>query len=151
MLMTDGRTPLRALCRVRTWGVLAVLILVTNATNQAADSPTIHRVTLTGFCYEYPSDVPREAYDLEDYIRAHNFTPPRFYKGGAIYQNFDGKLINLFNEVLREYDLYPSGPQEPRGPARLVLGESRITSWYTPDHYQTFVDMYPPECLSFFY
>lgn len=83
---------------------------------------------------------PGDAYDMLEHLQGHNWTPPPGIKGGAVYQNSDGRLPVCGGGVWREYDIYPPGPTG-RGPERILHcdgGDLVIANWYTPDHYATF-------------
>jgi ribonuclease T1 len=105
-------------------------------------------------CYEYPADVPRGAYILHDYVKKHNLTPPKGYKGGKIFRDRDGVLAGTIGadtrdrlKPWREYDLYPMESGKPRRAERIVVGALHEAAFYSPDHYKTFLPMYTAECL----
>lgn len=85
---------------------------------------------------------PGDAYNMLEYLKGHNWTPPPGIKGGAVYQNSDGRLPDCAGAggLWREYDIYPPGPAG-RGPERILSchgGTLVVRDWYTPDHYVTF-------------
>lgn len=106
----------------------------------------------SGPCVEYPEGVPFEAYGLDEFVRSHNFSPPPGYAGGKIYRADDPFMSRYYKDnvlvgTLREYDLYPKVAGQPRRAERIIVAENLRMSWYTPDHYRTFIDMYDFFCL----
>jgi YD repeat-containing protein len=83
--------------------------------------------------------VPEEAEKILQYLKAHNWTPPRGYKGGRVFQNREGKLPACGN--YREYDIHPYVKGQNRGSERIVVDINTGRAWYTPDHYQTFIEI----------
>ncbi len=105
---------------------LAGSLPATAASNQPPDNP-------------HAMAPPERAWDMLDYLRDHNWTPPPGIAGGAPYKNSDGKLPDCTDGTWREYDVTPPGPQG-RGPERIVRCDSAwiMPEKYTPDHYATF-------------
>lgn len=91
----------------------------------------------SAWCNE-KSNIPQDARDMLDYLRDHNFTPPKGVKGGKEYLNSNKKLPT--NATYREYDIYAKIKGVPRGPERIVISSDGI-AYYTPDHYETFYPM----------
>jgi guanyl-specific ribonuclease Sa len=83
--------------------------------------------------------VPEEAEKILQYLKAHNWTPPRGYKGGRVFQNREGKLPACGN--YREYDIHPYVKGQNRGSERIIVDINTGRAWYTPDHYQTFIEI----------
>ena len=96
-------------------------------------------------CVTGPSGVPSKAYDVAEYVRSHNGTPPSGYVGGRTFENREGHLDDDLGPF-REYDVNPQVSGQNRGPERIVLGPSGAASYYTPDHYSTFITMYGDPC-----
>ena len=88
------------------------------------------------------ASIPPHAWDTLDYIKNHNGAPPKGYKGGKPFEN-DGRnggerLPNNYSPF-REYDVYPKVAGQGRGTERIVIGNG--ATWYTYDHYITFIRM----------
>ncbi|MCU7829567.1 MAG: RHS domain-containing protein [Candidatus Thiodiazotropha sp. (ex Myrtea sp. 'scaly one' KF741663)] len=90
--------------------------------------------------------IPDKVSDVLKQIKERNGSPPRGYKGGRKYEN-DGransqKLPKLDSQgrqvTYKEYDVNPYKKGTNRGAERIVRG-SDGTSYYTPDHYRTFI------------
>jgi hypothetical protein len=136
--------------------------------------PTSSSTTLVGtssppdeYCHIYPEGVPRAAYILDKYVRGHNFSAPPNFKGGKEFLDTEGALLRMttgdiipmpyfrnpetmaaFAPYL-EYDLQPKIAGQPRGPERIVVSKLAETgSFYSPDHYKSFIPMYPISCTS---
>lgn len=94
-------------------------------------------------CWGHVEGVPEGAYILEDFILSHNYSPPKGFAGGKIFQNEDRQLPSLKGPVeinYLEYDLYPKVPDQPRRPERVVITRHADPlppgrSYYSPDHY----------------
>lgn len=85
------------------------------------------------------AQIPQAAYGTLQYLKTHNWTPPPGYKGGRVFQNRDGKLPACGN--YREYDIHPYVKGQNRGVERLVVDINTGRVWYTPDHYDTFIEI----------
>ncbi|GIV19570.1 MAG: hypothetical protein KatS3mg023_1321 [Armatimonadota bacterium] len=83
--------------------------------------------------------VPEEAKETLEYLKTHNWAPPRGYKGGRVFQNREGKLPACGN--YREYDIHPYVKGQNRGTERIVVDINTGRAWYTPDHYETFIEI----------
>lgn len=83
--------------------------------------------------------IPAEAVKILQYLRNQNWTPPRGYKGGRVFQNREGKLPACGN--YREYDIHPYVKGQNRGSEHIVVDINTGRAWYTPDHYQTFIEI----------
>ena len=86
--------------------------------------------------------IPQNAYDILNYVKGHNGSPPKGYKGGQVFQN-DGRnggdvLPNKYAPFY-EYDIYPKVAGQSRGMERIIIGNG--AAWYTCDHYMTFIQM----------
>ncbi|MQA02026.1 MAG: hypothetical protein GEV07_04650 [Streptosporangiales bacterium] len=112
-----------------------------------------------------PAAAPKRAVDIRDHIVKHNGSPPPGIKGGKTYKNDPKKLRhdehpnNPLGETLprrhwengepvkyKEYDV--NAKSVGRDDERVVIGyierngkEVPVSSWYSKDHYQTFVPM----------
>lgn len=96
-------------------------------------------------CRPGPAGVPQKAYDTAEYVRSHGGAAPPGHVGGRTFQNREGHLDNALGPF-REYDVNPQVDGQNRGPQRLVLGPSRAASYYTPDHYSSFITLYGDGC-----
>jgi guanyl-specific ribonuclease Sa len=91
-------------------------------------------------------DVPDAAFTLFSYLLAHNYSPPKGYKGNTVYGNTTHKLPNPPSGYRWfEYDVY-SGSYG-RSPDRIVtartgLGLPEEYPYYSPDHYGSFKSMF---------
>jgi RHS repeat-associated protein len=97
------------------------------------------------------NEIPDVAKDVEKFIKDHNGSAPKGYKGGRKFENdgrdggevlrqntSDGTPINY-----KEYDINPYKKDVGRGAERIVRG-SDGKSYYTPDHYKTFTEIKEP-------
>lgn len=123
-------------------GVLAA-VLVTPA---PAVRPVAHSPAAKPFCLVDPH-IPDEAYAVEEFARTHNFSPPPGLKGAGPFQDIRHALPALLRPY-KEYDVYSSTPGEGRPSPRVVLSDRvPYASWYTPDHYGSFLPMFPLGCV----
>ncbi|MDL2295918.1 hypothetical protein LJC18_03885 [Lachnospiraceae bacterium OttesenSCG-928-E19] len=60
------------------------------------------------------------------------------HKGGKDYINKDGKLPE---GQYKEFDLNPSQKGVARGSERIVIEKNTGKTYYTPDHYETFIEI----------
>ncbi len=115
-------------------------------TPPAAVRPVAHLPAAKPFCL-VDAHIPDEAYAVEEFVRTHGYTPPPGLKGGRPYQD----LRHAFPALLRpykEYDVYPAIPGQGRPSARIVLSDRvPYASWYSSDHYASFVLMFPLGCV----
>lgn len=90
-----------------------------------------------------PSTSINAAVNTYKHAKSHNWSPPANYKGGRVFQNRENKLPQ--GGDYREFDIFPcydaSGNKIPRGPERIVVDIKSNRVWYTPDHYQTFIEI----------
>lgn len=89
------------------------------------------------------TSIPIIAIQTWEYIKEHKSTP-KGYIGGREFRNREGKLPKLDkfdsrNKYL-EWDIYPKQRGKNRGAERLVSLQY-IKAWYTPDHYNTFIEI----------
>ena len=91
-------------------------------------------------CAADAEGVPGAAFTVAEYARGHQGTPQPGYVGGTVFQNREGHLDNALGPF-REYDVNPRRSGQDRGAERVVLGPTRAASYYTPDHYSTFIAM----------
>jgi ribonuclease T1 len=101
----------------------------------------------TGGCLVGPAGVPQKAYDVAAYVRSHNGAPPAGYVGGTTFQNREGNLDPGYGPF-KEYDVNRHITGVNRGPERIVLGPTHAASFYTGDHYTTFITMYGDSCTT---
>ena len=118
--------------------VLAVLALVPTTT--AAIAPAAYP-----WCTRNP-EVPDYAYDVEDFVRSHNGSPPPGVVGGKPYRN-DPIQLPLWYAPFREYDVHAQVTGQGRDDERIVLGYQHQASWFTTDHFATFLTMHPWGCF----
>lgn len=86
--------------------------------------------------------LPPEAYETLELIEAGGPFPYR--QDGSVFRNREGRLPARPQGYYREYTV-PTPGEDDRGARRIVRGRDGDT-WYTPDHYETFVrvDRAPP-------
>jgi ribonuclease T1 len=91
--------------------------------------------------------APPEAYSTLQYILQNNKAPSG-YVGGRKFGNYEELLPKKTSSGKRiyykEWDIYPKIEGKNRGPHRLVTGNNK-TAYYTPDHYNTFIQIYPDD------
>lgn len=90
-------------------------------------------------------NIPPYVFEVYNYIITKGKAPTG-YVGGRIFQNRE-KRLNLYDRtgtkiMYREWDVHPKIKGKNRGAERLVTG-SDSTAYYTPDHYKTFILIYP--------
>lgn len=100
----------------------------------------------TSGCGTRPSGVPDTAYTVAEYARSHHGADQPGYVGDTAFQNREGHLDGGLGPF-REYDVNPEVSGRDRGAERVVLGPTRAASYYTPDHYSTFITMYGGSCV----
>lgn len=77
----------------------------------------------------------KKAYDVLDYVDAHDGAPPQGYEGGKLFGNNERLLPT--DTQYREHDINPLVDPRRRGLERLVVGANK-SAWYTLDHYESF-------------
>ena len=93
--------------------------------------------------------IPQKAYNVFNFIRNHNGSPPKNYVGGGVYRNNgQNNSVILPSKYLpiREYDVNVHIKGVNRGKERLLIGYgSGVRVWYTNDHYLsvTMIAFYP--------
>jgi ribonuclease T1 len=75
------------------------------------------------------------ARDLVAWIRSHHGAAPPGHRGGRRYRNDNGVLPP---GEYREYDLFPG---KPRRAERVVIEQNSGRAYFSPDHYETFVNL----------
>ena len=109
-------------------------------------SPASHSPASKPFCL-VDTHIPDAAYAVEEFARTHNYSPPRGLKGGGPYQDIRHALPALLRPY-KEYDVYPSSPDRGRPAPRVVLSDRvPYASWYSADHYDSFLLMFPLDCI----
>jgi ribonuclease T1 len=87
--------------------------------------------------------IPDKAYRTWHYIQTHHRAPDN-YVGGRVFQNRERKLPNTNangeKATYYEWDINPKRKGQNRGAERLV-SEEYLRAWYTPDHYNTFIEL----------
>lgn len=86
--------------------------------------------------------IPQHAWDTLDYIKSHNGSPPKGYKGGKPFAN-DGRnggerLPDIYAPFYK-YDVHPKMAGQDRGVERIVIGNG--AAWNTSSHYHIFTRM----------
>jgi guanyl-specific ribonuclease Sa len=123
-------------------GVLAAVL--------ATPAPPVRQVAYSPvskpFCL-VDTHIPEEAFAVEEFVRTHNYSPPPGLRGKSLFADAGHKLPTLLRPYL-EYDVYPSTPGQGR-PAQRVVLSNRVpyASWYSPDHYGSFLLMFPLGCV----
>jgi len=111
----------------------------TNTKSSVAPSPAIGQETQKSTTVQ----IPQKVYDVLKYIKA-NHHPMSGYVGGTVFSNREKILPeedSVGNPVqYQEWDVNPKIPGQNRGTERIVTG-SDGRSWYTNDHYQTFMEI----------
>ena len=98
------------------------------------------------FCLR-DTHIPDEAYAVEEFARTHNFTPSPGLKGKSLFADTGHDLPSLLRPYL-EYDVFPPVPGAGRPAPRVVLSDKvPYASWYSPDHYESFLLMFPLDCI----
>ncbi|MFN8267030.1 MAG: ribonuclease domain-containing protein [Chitinophagales bacterium] len=87
--------------------------------------------------------IPQKAIVVLSYIQKNNQAPDG-YEGGRTFGNYEHNLPQLDasgNKIrYQEWDIQPKVQGQNRGARRIVTG-SDGRAWYTPDHYNTFIEM----------
>ncbi|MEK6803377.1 MAG: ribonuclease domain-containing protein [Nitrospirota bacterium] len=82
--------------------------------------------------------IPLAARETLSAIELRHGDPPPGYVGGRTFQNRERVLPR---GRYREYDVRPKVPGKNRGAERIVIDQRTGKSYYTADHYRTFVPM----------
>ena len=116
------------------------------ATPAPSVRPVTHSAAGKPFCL-VDTHIPDEAYAVEKFVRTHNFSPPPGLKGGKPYTD-DNHALPALLRPYKEYDVYPAVPGSGRPSPRVVLSDRvPYASWYSPDHYGSFLLMFPLGCV----
>ena len=108
--------------------------------------PVAYTPAAKPFCL-VDTHIPDEAYAVEEFARTHNYSPPPGLKGGSAYRDDVHALPPLLRPY-KEYDVFPATPGAGRTAPRVVLSDDvPYASWYSPDHYRTFLLMFPLTCV----
>ena len=87
------------------------------------------------------TNIPQKVYKILEYVKKTG-KAPNGYVGGRNFQNrerhLDSKDASGKKIVYQEWDVNPKKQGQNRGTERLVTG-SDGRSWYTNDHYQSFL------------
>jgi ribonuclease T1 len=87
--------------------------------------------------------IPPKVYEVLKYIKTNHHPMPG-YVGGSVFSNREKILPqedSLGNAIqYQEWDVNPKIQGQNRGTERIVTG-SDGRSWYTSDHYQTFIEI----------
>ena len=90
-----------------------------------------------------PTGIPPKVLDVISHIRQYGSAPEGFV-GGDRFGNYEKRLPQRDADGRRiqyqKWDVNPKRKGKNRGPQRLVTG-SDGRAWYTPDHYETFVEI----------
>ena len=84
------------------------------------------------------AEVPQKARDVLAEIEKRHGEPPPGYVGGRVFQNRERQLPR---GSYREYDVNPKVRGRDRGPERIVIERRSGRAYYTPDHYETFIEI----------
>jgi guanyl-specific ribonuclease Sa len=88
-------------------------------------------------------DIPQKAIVVLSYIQKNNQAPDGF-EGGRTFGNYEHNLPQYDASgskiKYQEWDIQPKVQGQNRGARRIVTG-SDGRAWYTPDHYNTFIEM----------
>lgn len=126
--------------------VLALLATVFLPSTPQFDRTAFHPAAKP-WCLIDDPDVPEAAYEVEKFARTHNFAAPPGLKGNSIFVDTHQDLPALLRPY-REYDVFPPVPGTGRPPERVVLStQIPYASWYTPNHYDNFILMFPLTCI----
>lgn len=140
----DRRRTLRRV-RIPLLGPLLVLCVLA----ASSGTPTATTFAVGPIAYPWCSrnpHVPADAYEIEEFIRSHNGSPRPGFVGGRTFRDDKLKLPPWFGPF-REYDVRAHVHGQDRDPERIVLGPQANAAWYTPDHYETFLEMHPWGCM----
>jgi hypothetical protein len=140
-LRTRRRPRISLLAPLVVLGVLAALL----GTPAAPVERAAYAPASKPFCL-VDTHIPDEAYAVEQFVRTHNYSPPPGLKGKSLYADTGHELPALLRPYL-EYDVYPSASGGGR-PSPLIVLSDRVpyASWYSPDHYRSFLLMFPLGC-----
>ena len=91
--------------------------------------------------------IPQHALDTAGHVKSTG-NPPPSHKGGGVFENRGRRGGRILPQqaadgtpvTYREYDVKPFVPGVNRGAERVVVG-SDGRSWYTDNHYQSFLQM----------
>ncbi|MGN6530959.1 MAG: ribonuclease domain-containing protein [Ginsengibacter sp.] len=87
--------------------------------------------------------IPAKVYEVLKYIQANHHAMPG-YVGGSVFSNREKILPQVDSSgnsiQYQEWDVNPKIAGQNRGTERIVTG-SDGRSWYTADHYQTFIEI----------
>ena len=125
-------------------GVLAAVL----TTPAPAVRPVAHSSASKPFCLvDIP--IPDEAYAVEKFVRTHNPAPPPGFVGQAPLRRHRAQNFRCCCARIREYDVYPSASRRRQAVADRVVLSDRVpyASWYSPDHYGSFLLMFPLGCV----
>ena len=148
MATGPGRRTRSSRIRVPLLGPLLVLALLTPPNGAAGPvGPAAFAPGYKPWCLVDDPNVPDEAYTVEQFARTHNFSPPPGLKGNSDFFDVNHDLPALLRPY-KEYDVFRSEPDAGRPPERVILSDRvPYASWYTPNHYDNFVLMFPLGCL----
>lgn len=122
--------------------VLAITIFTGTSTSATSTTPTASAATPARSTVNCSPGVPekdcRAAEVVYKFAVSHNYAAPPGLKGNAEYSNNTGRLPA--GGDYREYRLHST----PGSAERLVIDRDNPegNSWFTHDHYQTFVQFY---------
>ena len=89
------------------------------------------------------NSIPDKAYKTWEYIQEHHEAPQN-HVGGRVFQNREKRLPKTNSRgkkaIYYEWDVNPKRKGQNRGAERLV-SEEYTRAWYTPDHYNTFIEL----------
>lgn len=116
------------------WTVVAFAVFVTALWQQRAD----HAPPVTREAPSIAGIAPAERTQLLETLDLIDRGGPfRYVKDGSVFSNREGRLPEHPRGYYREYTV-PTPTAKNRGARRIVRGKNGET-WYTRDHYKTFV------------
>lgn len=117
------------------WTVVAFAVFVTALWQQRGDhAPPVVREASS---IDRSVPAPERAQLLETLALIDRGGPFPYAKDGSVFSNREGRLPSRPRGYYREYTV-PTPAAGNRGARRIVRGKSGDT-WYTRDHYRTFV------------
>lgn len=92
---------------------------------------------------ERNSSVPAYVKEVLSYVKTYH-KAPEGYVGGRRFGNYEKRLPlqTKSGEIIRyrEWDVKPKVPHKNRGAERLITSSDQ-RAWYTPDHYESFIEI----------
>lgn len=133
--------PLRRVLLTILAGVATAILQLAAATPAEAtpSSNSPNAVTIASCSAGIPAGDCQTAIYVYNFVVSHNFAAPAGLKGGSEYLNTTGLLPPPVTRY-QEYRLYSDPGNEPR--LVIDIGNTGSGSWYTGDHYASFVQFF---------